>query len=242
MPEFAALRKDPADQRTRPMPMASPMRVYRNATLLRAVDALIASFPVTSEIVGARKFEAAALAFVRPCLPEVPPAVHLLRAFPAWLGAEAVGRKLPYLADVARCEQLRNEALSAPNGPALSMEELNRLAPARWSTLKLKAHPATRFAWFATPAMAIWLAHRRGCKDRFPPQRGSAGAIFARQGAEVVGLELNPPSHRLLVGLRFGETLDHAVRAASQLYPDADVAVCLDRLVACGAFAALAGV
>ncbi|WP_421839483.1 putative DNA-binding domain-containing protein [Novosphingobium sp.] len=242
MPELAALRKDPADQRSQPLPMASSIQVYRNPVLLRAVDVLAGSFPVTREIVGARKFEALALAFVRHGLPDIRPAAHLFRDFPEWLAREAGSRVLPCLPDVARCELLHIEALSAPDGPALSIEDLARLPPEQQGALKLKAHPSTRFAWLATPAMTIWLAYRNGCEERFVPERRSGGAIFARQGADVVGFELDPPSHRLLVGLRMGETVGHAAQAASQLYPDANVGVCLNRLAACGAFAALAGV
>ncbi len=69
MPELAAFQKDFADRLEQPLPAASPMRVYLNTVLLGALDALVANFPVTREIVGTRGFEALALAFGPPTFP-----------------------------------------------------------------------------------------------------------------------------------------------------------------------------
>lgn len=239
MPELAAFQKNFAEQLEQLLPVASPMRVYLNTVLLGALDALVANFPVTREIVGSQAFEALALAFARRNPPEVPILAHYGREFPDWLTTQGVSRELPYLADVARCEQLKNEAMLAPDAPVLTGDELAALAPDRLLSLKLRTHPATRFGWLATPAMAIWLAHQRGFEEELAPEWRSGGAIFTRQGSGVCGFELDSPSHRLLVGMRMGETLGAASQAASLLYPDSNLGTCFGRLVNCGAFAAL---
>jgi hypothetical protein len=239
MPELAAFQRDFAARLDRPMPAASPMRVYRNTVLLGALDALEANFPVTSAIVGARTFEALALAFARHSPPGVPILALYGSGFADWLASQGVARELPYLADVARCEQLRNEAMHAADAPVLEPAALAALAPDRLLALKLRAHPAARFGWFATPAMAIWLAHQHGIEGEIAPEWRSGGAIFTRPGTSVCGFELDSPSHRMIVGMRLGETLGAASHAASQLYPDAKVGECFGRLVNCGAFAAL---
>lgn len=221
-----------------PPPLASSPSAHGHTGLLGALDALAINFPVTREIVGARSFEALALGFVRRSPTQVPAPAPYGGGFPDWLMSQGVSGTLPFIADVARCERLRTEALVAPAVPALSREALVALAPDRLLALKLRPCPATRIGWFATPAMAIWLAHQHGLAGKIAPEWRSGGAIFARQGVGVCGLELDPPSHRLLVGMGLGETLGAAAQAATQLYPNFDLGAGFGRLVACGAFAA----
>lgn len=239
MSELATFQRNFADQLERPLPTHSPMRVYLNTTLLGALDALSANFPVTREIVGTSGFEALALAFARRHPPSGPILALYGNEFPEWLASQDANRELPYLSDVARCEQLRNEALFAADAPVLGADALAALTPDQLLALKLRPHSAMRFGWFVTPAMAIWLAHQTGFDGELAPEWRSGGAIFTRQGSGVCGFELDAPSHRLLAGMRLGETLGAATRAASLLYPESRLGGCFGRLVNCGAFAAL---
>lgn len=220
-------------------PVASPVGDRLNTAQPGAFNALATNFPVTREIVGARIFEALALAFVRHSPPQLPVPAQYGAGFPDWLVSQGVSGALRYIADVACCERLRTEALFAPAAPVLSGDALVALAPDQLLALKLRPCPATRIGWFATPAMAIWLAHQHGLEDEIAPEWRSGGAIFARQGASVCGFELDRPSHRLLVGMGLGETLGAAAQAASQLYPNFDLGASFGRLVYCGAFAAV---
>lgn len=239
MSELAAFQRDFAARIERPIPAASPMRVYRNTVLLGALDALAASYPVTRTIVGDQTFEALALAFARSHPPDVPILALYGGRFPEWLAGEAIASELIYLADVARCEALRNEAMNAADAPTLTGDALGGLEPERLLALKLRAHPATRFGWFSTPAMAIWLAHQGPIEGELAPDWRPGGAIFTRSGTTIDGFELDSVGHRLLAGMRMGETLGMATRAVSELYPDAQVGECFGLLVARGAFAAL---
>lgn len=239
MSELAAFQRQFADQLAQPPVAASPVQVYVNTVLLGAIDALAGNYPVTREIVGPRSFEALALAFARANPPQGPVLALYGHEFPDWLAQQGASRELPYLVDVARCEQLHYQALFAPDAPVLDSDALAALTPERLLALRLQPHPATRFGWFTTPAMAIWLAHQQGLDGEFAPEWRSGGAIFARPGVAVCGLELDSPSHRLLAGMRMGETLGAAAQAAASLYPDADIGAGFGRLVNCGAFAAL---
>lgn len=239
MPELAAFQRDFATQIERPIPTPSPMRVYRNTVLLGALDALAASYPVTRMIVGDEAFETLALAFARRYPPEMPILALYGSQFPEWLAGQAIARQLEYIADVARCEELRSEAMNAADAPALTSESLAGLDPDRLLALKLRAHPAARFGWFATPAMAIWMAHQGPIEGEFAPDWRPGGAMFTRPGTAVEGFKLDSVGHRLLVGMRLGETLGMAIRAVSQLYPEVPVGDRFALLVNCGAFAAL---
>ncbi len=238
MSELAQFQHEFAAGLDRPTPADAPMRVYLNTVMLGAVEALTANFPVCAMILGERAFEANALAFARRHPPEVPVLALYGRGFGDWLAGQAIARTLPYLADVARCEELHTAALHSANAQALEPQALEALPPERLMTLKLRLHPATRFGWFETPAMAIWLAHQGEELDEIAPDWRSSGALFTRPDLHVSGYELDSLGHRLLAGIRLGETLGGAAQAASMLFPGAEIGACFGALVARGAFVA----
>jgi hypothetical protein len=238
MPELAQFQHHFVAALGQPMPAATPMRVYLNTVMLGAIEALAANFPVCAMILGDRAFEANALAFARRHPPEVPILTHYGRGFGDWLAGQAIARELPYLADIARCEELHTAALHAADSQAIEPQVLEALPPERLLSLRLRLHPAARFGWFETPAMAIWLAHQEGGFEEIAPEWRSAGALFTRPDTHVSGYELNSLGHRLLAGIRLGETLGGAAQAASQLFPGADIGLCFGALAARGAFVA----
>lgn len=236
MPELAKFQHDFVAGLDRSMPAAAPMRVYLNTVMLGAVEALAANFPVCVMILGERSFEANALAFARRHPPEVPVLAHYGRDFGDWLAGQAITRELPYLADVARCEELHTAALHSADAQVLEPSLLAALPPERLLTLTLRLHPAARFGWFETPAIAIWLAHQSEDFDAIAPEWRSCGALFTRPDTHASGYELDSLGHRLLAGIRLGETLGGAAQAASLLFPDAEIGACFGMLVARGAF------
>lgn len=239
MPELAAFQRDFVGAFERDMPSAAPMRVYLNTVMLGAVEALAANFPVTAMILGERTFEAHALAYARRHPPEVPVLAHYGQSMSDWLAGQPLARELPYLADVARCEELHIQALHAADAPVLEPAMLEALRPDQLLSYKLRLHPATRFGWFETPAMAIWLAHQEDEIGEIAPDWRSSGALFTRPALGVAGYELNSLAHRLLAGIRMGKSLGGAAQAASNLFPDAPVGECFGALVAQGAFLAI---
>jgi hypothetical protein len=238
MPELAGFQRDFVTRLDQPMPAAAPMRVYLNTVMLGAVQALEANFPVCQMILGARAFEAAALAFARRHPPQVPVLAHYGSEFPDWLATQPFHNELPYLADVARCEVLHTEALHAADAAALQPETLESLPPDRLLTFKLRLHPAARFSWLKTPAMAIWIAHQSELTGELAPDWKAGGAMFTRPGVRVEATEVDSLSHRLLAGIRLGESLGGAAQAASLLYPGAAIGEAFGALVARGAFLA----
>lgn len=239
MPELARFQRDFVSALDQPMPAATPMRVYLNTVMLGAVEALAANFPVCAMIVGERAFEALALAFARRHPPAVPVLAHYGQGFGDWLAEQPVSGELRYLADVARLEELFTGALHAADADALEPNMLEGFPPDRLLTLKLRLHPAARFGWFDTPAMAIWLGHQGDGFDELNPEWRSGGGLFTRPGIQVAGHEIDSLGHRLLAGIRLGENLGGAAQAANLLFPDADIGASFGTLVACGAFVAL---
>jgi hypothetical protein len=148
-----------------------------------------------------------------------------------WVGG------LPYLPDVARVERLRVESLMAADAEPLSEVEVRHASGHPASRLAL--HPAVRFMWLSTPAMSIWLAHQRSFDGDIAPDWKAEGALFARPHPNVIHApRIGRAAHRLLFGIRLGESLGGAMSAAAKLYPEEDCTAVFASLVNFGAFAA----
>ena len=195
-------------------PAAGAMSVYRNTVIRGAVEALRANYPVVEEIVGLEMFQSVAVDFAATCPPRTPVLALYGREFGDWLGHQDWACDLPYLADVARVERLRVESLFAADAePVFDTASLNGG--------KVHLHPATRFAWLSTPGMTIWLAHQQPIAREIAPDWKAEGALFVRPTAFTMHApRIGRSAHRLLCGIRLGETAEAAIAAAAKLYPD----------------------
>jgi hypothetical protein len=217
-------------------PAQGPMAVYRNTVIHGSVEALRANYRVVEQIVGAEMFEAVAVDFATECPPRRPVLALYGGRFADWLEGQPGISDVPYLPDVARVERLCIESLMAADalpatGADIAREDLGRLKPS--------LHPALRFTWLSTPAMSIWLAHQRPIAAELTPDWKAEGALFSRPAWNVMhSPRIGPAAHRILFGIRLGESVGDAIAAASRLYPAEDCAALFTSLVNLGAFAA----
>ena len=211
-------------------PAKGAMAVYRNTVFHGAVEALRANYPVAEQILGPEMFEQVAVDFVATYPPRTPVMALYGEEFADWL-IHQEWVDLSYLPDVARVERLHVRALFAPDeAPA------GKRTGAPTATLRL--HPGVRFAWLSTPAMSIWLAHQQTICSQIAPDWKPEGALFARPSPFVLhALRIGRAAHRMLWGIRLGETVSAAKAAASHLYPDEDCAAVFASLVNLGLFA-----
>jgi hypothetical protein len=220
----------------RPEGPLSPLLVYRNTSLNGLTEALADNYPVVCELLGEQLFGALALAFVET-MPPVSPVLALYgEGFPDWLAMQPVAGEISYLVDVAHCERAHVEALFAADAQALSTADIAQVPPERLLAMQFALHPAARFGWQATPAIDIWLAHRNPVEGEIVIDWRAAGYLFTRSELESRAQPIDRPAHRLLYGVRLGETLGHAAAAAVQLYPATDIGALFASLVAAGAF------
>lgn len=217
----------------------SPLAVYRNTLLAGASQALGDNYPVVRELVGEALFEALAVDHARE-YPATSPVLALYgEEFTGWLARQPIASEITYLADVARCERMHVEALFAADAPALTLADVVPIGSERLPTLRLKLHPSTRIDWLTTPAMRIWLTHQDEVPDEVVIEWEPGGALFARPRHHVLARALSRAGHRLLSGLRMGETLGEAAESARSLYPSTDIGAVFVDLVEIGAFAAM---
>ena len=216
-------------------PATGGLAVYRNTVIRGAVEGLRANYPVIEQIVGIEMFQSVAVDFAATCPPRSPVLALYGAEFADWLGYQEWTADLPYLADVARVERLRVESLFAADAePLTGFHSRVDLA-----TAAVRLHPATRFAWLSTPGMSIWLAHQQPFHAEIEPDWKAEGALFARPTPFVMHApRVGRAAHRLLCGIRLGESMSEAITATERLYPDEDAKAVFASLANLGVFVA----
>lgn len=240
MPDLAAFQRRFADAIAGPQPTRDALSVYRNTSMVGAVDALRANYPIVATIVGERMFSEVAADFAEAFPPRSPTLARYGEGFADYVEEQLWAAELPYLADVARIDRLYVEALFAADVVPFDAAALGALDSPDWFRIKARLHPATQFGWFTTPAASIWLAHQ--VEDRpsdISPEWCAEGALLTRPSLGVDFRRISRPEHRLLFGIRLGETIGSAAVAAAKLYPEADIGPLFVSLVNAGAFAGL---
>lgn len=217
-------------------PAEGPMAVYRNTVLHGAVEALRANYPVVEQILGSVMFDGVAVDYARAFPPRRPVLALYGDGFADWLEERPWITHIPYVPDVARIERLRVECLFAADAEPVRP---SGSAFAALCGLNLHLHPAVRFGWLSSPAMTIWLAHQQPLTCAIEPEWKAEGALFTRPDPfTVVPTMIDRAQHRLLFGIRVGESVGCALRAAAQLSPDCDASILFASLVNLGVFIA----
>lgn len=215
-------------------PATGAFAVYRNTVVSGAVEALRANYPVVEQIVGAEMFDSLAVDFAAAWPPRSPVLALYGRELADWLDQQPWIDDLPYLADVARVERLRVESLFAADA-----EPLAELPRPMDQGLQVRLHPAARFAWLSSPGMSIWLAHQQPMASQIAPDWKAEGALFVRPSPFVMHApRIGRAAHRLLCGIRLGETAQASIAAAERLYPQEDPKAVFASLAALGVFVA----
>lgn len=215
------------------------LSVYRNTSVKGAVDALADNYPTVLMIVGESAFAAIAVDFVVDCPPDSPVLAAYGAGFADWLEAQAIGRTLPYLSGVAQIDRLRVESHLAADGDVLDPAQLTAVSAEQWSSSAALLHPATRFGWFTVPAPSIWLAHLDPHAAEIAPEWRAEGALLTRRDGAVTAQRIGAAEHRILFGLRIGETISQAATAAAGLYPQADITGAFRDILSSGALSSL---
>jgi hypothetical protein len=87
--------------------------------------------------------------------------------------------------------------------------------------------------------MSIWLAHQQPMNVAIEPDWKAEGALFARPTAFTMHApRIGRAAHRLLCGIRLGETMGTALAAANRLYPEEKPDAVVASLVKLGVFVA----
>ncbi len=228
-PELLALLADPPEQRER------RLAVYRNNVRHALSSVLEAAFPVVRQLIGAECFTATALAFVVEHPPRRPALYEYGGDFPAFLGRFWPLAELPWLADVARLEWARNEALFAAERELLTPARLAAVPPAELPHLRLAPQPSARWLESPWPIHAIWGAHQPagGPLEAVDLERAETVLVWRQHGAVRQRL-LTGGELALLAAFAAQQPLAEAVDAAGRRDSTFDFATALAKLLSGG--------
>lgn len=215
------------------------LAVYRNTAFKGAIDALADNYPTIALILGSDMFVALTSEFVSDIPPESPVLAAYGAGFADWLEAQPIAQALPYMSGVARIDRLRTESHLAAEGDTLDPASLSCISAEQWSKSAALLHPATRFGWFTVPAPSIWLAHLDPHAAEIAPEWRAEGVLLTRRDGAVIAQRIGPAEHRILFGLRLGETIGQAATVAAGLYPDSDITSAFRDILASGALSSL---
>jgi hypothetical protein len=208
--------------------------VYRNTVMRGAIDALKIAFPTVLTLCGEAWFDGIGARFVRSEPPRNAALIAYGASFPDFIAQLSAGETLPYLADAARIDRLWVEAHTAADAGKLDPAAL---AGADLDTLRLTLHPAVRFAWFETPAPAIWLRTKATEPIGVLPSNAE-GILLTRPDGEVLTAGITAGMFAFLTAIRDGASLLQAAELALAADPAAPLDAIIADLLNRGAFRA----
>ncbi|WP_231495500.1 DNA-binding domain-containing protein [Hylemonella gracilis] len=238
---LALYHPDSASATLAPLVAQPGFAVYRNTVFKGCIDALEANFPTVARLVGSAWFRAAALPYVRATPPSSVMLMDYGLDFPDFLTDFEPARELPYLADVARLDRCWIEAHMAADALALEADTLAALPAEALGELRLRPHPATRWAWHADqPIYAIWCANREEITlDGQLPWVGD-GALLTRapHDGAVRWQAAGPGLCAFLDACAADQSLTQAAQSAWQAEAELDLARLWADLITTGALSA----
>jgi hypothetical protein len=198
--------------------------VHANTVQASLASVLAAAYPALERLLGADNFRLLARAFVAAHPPRRPQLSAYGAEMAAFVGRFAHTADYPFLADLARLEWARNEALFAADAAVLTGRGLEGVAPEAMGALSLPWHPATRLVESAYAIDRLWHAERlaRGVAagaQTVLVTRGPDGAVQHREIAAGDAV--------LLHAFAAGRSLNEAAAAALAAQPDLDLQAAL---------------
>jgi hypothetical protein len=235
-PPFATIPPEAAVER---------IAVYRRALFANYRNALGATFPVVTKLVGAPFFHAAVDAFVRAHRSTSGDLNVYGDAFPDFLAAYPHAAELPYLADVARLEWAQDEAnraadVSSP--PDAVLAALATVVPERLPAVRLVLAPSCRLVASDYPVLRIWQVNQEGFvgDDRTSLDAGADALLVRREPGGVTIERVAAAEFAWLAALASGKSLGTAIDAAQVAGTPFDLAASLRTRIADGTIAGVA--
>ena len=198
---------------------ARRLGIYRANSIAGATKALVAAYPVLSEVVGSEFFDALA----RACWRFVPSRSGDLGdygdAFASFLAGFEHVADMPWLADLARLEWAVQLASIAADAAPLDAATLARVPPTALTSLILELVPGTATLVSRYPIVRVWTLHQPGSERSggFAVDWSLAEtALVTRQGLEVRVVAIDPPAAIAIEAMQRGATLADALAAGQE--------------------------
>jgi hypothetical protein len=216
--------------------------VYRNNVIVSLVDVLQAYFPVVERLVGERFFRAMARAFVIQSPPRSPILSRYGDGFADFISTFEPVSDLPYLADVARLEWLRQRAYHAADQRSLQPHDFAAVPPEQVGAIVVTCHPSLGALSSMYPVLSIWKANTQ--RDDIAPvslDQGGEDTLVVRPNSRdgtmgVMVMPLGVGVRHFLAALQDRQCLADATTMALHYAPSFDLQHALGALMTIGAF------
>lgn len=215
----------------------SRFAVYRNNVQSGLINALAASFPVVSQLVGADFFQAMAKVFIQIHPPENPVMSTYGSQFAHFIECFTPAISVPYLADVARLERLCIQSFHCADAFPVSLESLADTLDTTDSLdqLCLHLHPSVLTLNSPYAVVSIWMAHQHPQQQPVFDPDNPQSSLVVRNGLSVEVFAVSPASVAFICAVQEGCALGLAANQALQIDPSFDVGQVLALLISHGA-------
>lgn len=197
--------------------------VYRNNVRASLAGALEAAFPVSRQLVGEVFFRSMALAYMLASPPRSPVLLEYGEDFGDFIAGFVPAAGLPYLADMARLEQLRVQSFHAADAQSLAPENFQAwlAQPERLAGLRLTLHPSLRLLRSRYAVLSLWQAHQLEADNARDQALATlnldAGEdiLVWRPQLDVQVQALPAAAGEVLLALQSGQSLGEALQSAA---------------------------
>jgi hypothetical protein len=143
--------KDPATPRER-------VQVYRDGYAFRCLECLRDDFPAVAALVGDEGFAGLAGDYMARHPSTTPSLRHLGTHFAAFAAASELGRRWPWIGELADLEWARVEVFDAPDAAPMTTDHLRAVSPTEWPSLRLRLAPSVRILELRHAIDLVWRA------------------------------------------------------------------------------------
>lgn len=216
-------------------PAPKRFAVYQNNVIVSLTEALAASFPAVSALVGEEFFKQMALLFVREQPPQSPLIAEYGREFSVFVASFEPAKGLPFLGDVARLDRAWLDSFHATDSVALDPARLGEIDQDALFEARFEFSPATHLVSSVFPVVDIWNAGRSGEAAAGLDPTKAQSALVTRPDVSVSVVALDPAQGVFFKSLFDGATLGDAAEQAMAENAQFDLAGALGMLISTGA-------
>lgn len=224
-----------------PAKAAHRFAIYRNNVHRGLGDALAAAYPTVKKLVGADFFATLARDFIASEHKRPGSLALYGNGFTDFIANYDAARGIAYLADIARLERARLEALHACDTPPLAAADLAGYE-ADIGQMSFAAHPACRLLMSDYPVMSIWqVQNAQDGQERGKSILNQPEAVLVtRPAMSLQMLVLSPDAAAFCRAVLWDcATVEDAVDRASEVNHTFDITQCFADLLLSGALRAI---
>jgi hypothetical protein len=177
--------------------------IYANMYFYRLLDVLKEDYPATLRVLGDDNFHNLATGYLIEYPPTEPSVHYCGRHLADFLHDHAYRIDAPYIADLATLERAVVEVFHGPDAVALENEQLQDIAPEKWSALKMRTHPAVQILKLEYRVADLLRAVEEE-REWKPAEAATVEVIVWRRDAQVFYRELEKVEQRALAAARGG--------------------------------------